>query len=1748
MPRKHRFSRLLDKLTTRGSSGSEDPPSPQLVNSDPNNHDLTLVSKGEEKPAAGHVLEAPPKLVLETSTQPVDSGDRQRDVESIAHQKWADIPLQDLGIGNLWGEAYQLFCEENKELVEFYERSLLEAGDQAGGGNDQKQLETLVHRKLEDVQTRQWTVMFGGKEIVVRDQVRRVVHTIIAAKDVISATIAAEPHAAVAWAGILVLLPFLVNPVAQGEDAAEGLEAISDLLVRKSEEHQRLAASLQKKTIELYFLILKYQVLLAKQYSRSGVFRYLRDLVVADDWLTMLSRIQVIKGTINEDLEAFSQGALKDIDNRAQALQEGQKVIVEKLLETNHKVENLHQLELLKTLNTAPRAAFNGYEEGPKSRCLKGTQLEILHKIQAWSEDPASEPLLWLQGMAGTGKSTIARTVASAFHERLSLTTHHPLPDEVCLGASFFFSRTDAERNHARHFFPTLARQLTESLPQLRESICETIEQHHDISSRIPASQWKELILKPLMKLGRRQLSRLTVIVVIDALDECQSSSREFEHDISVILSLFPEAADLGAIRLRAFFTSRADWAVKSWFATMPQTHHCDLLLPKITVPEAAPLEKDDITLFVEDRLPVIRNMHLLGPEWPGKEKVQRLVMKAEGLFIYASTACLFLQGSRRMDPELVDGRLKRLLDDNTGTHSAQASLDNMYTRILQASLPPDADDGELRKISNDFKYIVGSIINITEPLPVLMLSQLLGTPVNTVNTVLESLHAVLSVPKCPEESLKLLHLSFRDFLLDGTRCREDKFRIQAKESHQILFDRCLYTMFTALRGDICDLKRVNARFEHVPQSVIQQALPLHVQYACSYWFDHLRASDTVVSDGGDLCEFLKSHLIHWIEAMALLGKSPHCTRMLNDLGDYLAGMPAEDIQQLKGIVYDAQRFLLSFGSIIAAAPLQIYVSALFFAPKDSMTRRFFNQEIPEWITGLHGIPNRWSRLLKALKLQCFLSIEFSPDSKILVTQGVAEAHLWDTVTWARLTEVHLNMVSSSTPIKMSFSPDSSMLAFPNPDASIGILQLSTLKIEIFPSTKGFAEQVVFSPDGKLIVSATYQGGEIKIFNVQDKRLMSRISGDFTTISSMRFSPDGSVLSVSHGDFQTTLWDVTTGSLRQTITGGGYHHSLAFIADGSAWRTATSSGKLQTLDPATGAIISSHEVGHKESVLLSTDGTLLAAFSKDGQLEIWDAHTARLLTSVQCARPFPNKIMWWMPGPGRKSVVLASDKDIRFWNTESEAWSTTLDVPPYMRNVGLSPDRKLIATDGTWDHLYIWDGDTPALHDSDTRAKGALQCLEASNGLLAVLYRSPCILRMIKTVDDGEWMDTLVQVLPGDTTKGNFAISASGQHIVFGTWKDQVFVWDLRKNEEVFRTAKTSLYSWTISPDGSLVGFVNTIWDDDSESDDDLLHAEIWDIQTGKIVNVFEEIGQDAECVLAISPNNELIAWSCKGSPYVGVRKVQTGELVQSFRHDCDVLDLTFSPDNRTLVAAGASTGLYDVDTWASRGAIPGAQIGRVRFSNDSKYLYTDKGRFDIGPILLGSASKGEGLYVDGDWIMEGGVELILLPVEYRTGHASTWKNTISVANASGDVVTIGFDEGADRIQSCLRLNIDCLGIDGSQPQRVLNYACGNGIVPSPIFPTATFQGIAIATSQVRRYNDKAGKLLGESHGRMFAIQGDLYDPQPVLNQDWTDFDTCIISFALHHTKDPVDMLTRLRQRLRKGGTLVIVDFLRLAV
>jgi type II secretory pathway predicted ATPase ExeA len=168
--------------------------------------------------------------------------------------------------------------------------------------------------------------------------------------------------------------------------------------------------------------------------------------------------------------------------------------------------------------------------------------------------------MFWLNGMAGTGKSTIARTVAQSFK------------DKEQLGATFFFKRGEGGRGNARYLVSTITRQLVATYRQLAPDVLAAIENDPNISSRNLSEQFNKLLLQPL---GRLRSNRpTTIMMVIDALDECDR-----EDDMQIIRLLLT-LQDYESVRLRIFLTSRPDLPIRLGFKQ--NNNHKDVVLHEL--------------------------------------------------------------------------------------------------------------------------------------------------------------------------------------------------------------------------------------------------------------------------------------------------------------------------------------------------------------------------------------------------------------------------------------------------------------------------------------------------------------------------------------------------------------------------------------------------------------------------------------------------------------------------------------------------------------------------------------------------------------------------------------------------------------------------------------------------------------------------------------------------------------------------------------------------------------------------------------------------------------------------------------------------------------------------------------------------------------------------------------------------------------------------------------------------------------
>jgi hypothetical protein len=170
---------------------------------------------------------------------------------------------------------------------------------------------------------------------------------------------------------------------------------------------------------------------------------------------------------------------------------------------------------------SAEGAAFDSYLNELDARCHPATRIELLCQVREWTEEPQGKCIFWLNGMAGTGKSTISRTVAQSFAKNGQL------------GASFFFKRGEGERGNASRFFTTITAQLVRKVPALIPYVRNAIDLEPKISEKSLKKQFEKLIFQPLSQTGQTSTQVSTLIIVVDALDEC-----EREGDIKTILQL----------------------------------------------------------------------------------------------------------------------------------------------------------------------------------------------------------------------------------------------------------------------------------------------------------------------------------------------------------------------------------------------------------------------------------------------------------------------------------------------------------------------------------------------------------------------------------------------------------------------------------------------------------------------------------------------------------------------------------------------------------------------------------------------------------------------------------------------------------------------------------------------------------------------------------------------------------------------------------------------------------------------------------------------------------------------------------------------------------------------------------------------------------------------------------------------------------------------------------------------------------
>jgi hypothetical protein len=498
--------------------------------------------------------------------------------------------------------------------------------------------------------------------------------------------------------------------------------------------------------------------------------------------------------------------------------------------------------------------------------CTPGTRVRILDDIITWAKNtsPGSPNVYWLFGQAGSGKSTIAYSVARRFEFAGDPN------DTIILGGNFFCSRQFEET-------------------RLSKCIIRTVVHHLALKCRAFADQLSDADFETVNQDVRAQLENLLIapwqaskpdrcpdplnppphyLIVIDALDEIDGTGgSDFLRDLL-------EVIDKNENRLQGlkfFVTSRPDPNL---------VRHVDSLKSKqlYRLEHVPPEEAQrDIRTY-------------LMVELPGCEEIENLVALTAGLFIYAATIVKYLARHGRSEQKsfltmlLASSNSSNLQSLPTG--KAFTLLDTLYSQILEQAFrdfSPEENGWE------DRCSILHTFLCTAERTSTSVVADLLFTSdyTDVADKLLSDLHAVLY-----REHGRVLtyHKSFSDFILDQDR--SGNFWCNQGMHHRLLADACFRWMKDGLRFNIANIPSSFVLDVDNPmlEDAVQKNIPPVLNYSCRNWSYHLSAAASIIPDGlhDSISDFLRLRALFWMEAMNLLRLRGLCGSMLRTAHDWV--------------------------------------------------------------------------------------------------------------------------------------------------------------------------------------------------------------------------------------------------------------------------------------------------------------------------------------------------------------------------------------------------------------------------------------------------------------------------------------------------------------------------------------------------------------------------------------------------------------------------------------------------------------------------------------------------------------------------------------------------------------------------------------------------------------------------------------------------------------------------------------------
>ncbi|QRV97713.1 Vegetative incompatibility protein HET-E-1 [Ceratobasidium sp. AG-Ba] len=1057
----------------------------------------------------------------------------------------------------------------------------------------------------------------------------------------------------------------------------------------------------------------------------------------------------------------------------------------------------------LKSLPHSPAAMYRSSisENLGRSRCTENTRVAVLHQLHEWSRGIASEKIFWVNGMAGTGKTTIAYSLCEW------LETNHKL------AASFFCSRQLPECRDVNRIVPTIAYQLARFSRPFYHETAEILAANADVHNQTLDKQLDQLLVGPLGRIKHTLPTDL--VIVVDALDECTDDTGVAKF-LSTLL--------LGAreLSMKIFVTSRPNPSILELMRK--QQHEGVRVEMKLHELDRATVQ-DDIKMYLHVQL----NGHLTLTD----TQLDSLVKRSGALFIYAATVVRYIgMNDFVCGQELLEEILGSQASGNQSSESSK-EIDGLYSSILKPIL---SGSNVHRVVRERITTILHTVICTREPLSLSVMAGLLGLDgPNAVHKALQPLLSVLQISSS-DSTITTLHESFPNYLLDKSRSNE--FHCDEGTHNDYLAELC-FKQIKAVDPpfNICGLESSYVFDKDAPDinARIQRCISDELFYACQYWASHFRVARHSGRLCGSLFDFLSKRLLLWLEVMNLKGLGPDTVGMLHNI----QRLSEDAIHGGCGhteLSRDAWRFAATFVSSPAALSTpHLYVSTLSFWPEVSCIGMHYTRPRNVSLEGSSAMRVRRPVPVSTFQTKATVwSIKYSPDGSQIVSGEehgrviIRNAHSGKMI--GQPLQGHTSSVTS-----VAYSPDGAFIVSGSHDKTIRMWDAKTGRVVGQPlqGHTNRVSSVAYSPDGAFIVSGSHDK-TIRMWDAKTGRVVGQpLQGHTSRVSSVAYSPDGAFIVSGSHDKTIRMWDAKTGRVvGQPLQGHTSRvSSVAYSPDGAFIVSGSWDNTIRMWDAKTGRVVGQPLQGHTSrvsSVAYSPDGAFIVSGSYDNTIRMWDAKTGRVVG--QPLQGHTSRVSSVAYSPDGAFIVSGSDdKTIRMWDAKT---GRVVGQPlqghtSWVSSVAYSPDGAFIVS-GSYDKtIRMWDAKTG-------RVVG--QPLQGHTSRVSSVAYSPDGAFIVS----GSWDNTIRmwdaktgrvvgQPLQGHTSRvSSVAYSPDGAYIVSGSDDKTIRMWDAKTGRVVGRPLQghtEGVSSVAYSPDGAYIV---------SGSYDDAIR--MWDAKAGRVV------------------------------------------------------------------------------------------------------------------------------------------------------------------------------------------------------------------------------------------------------------------------------------------------------------------------